>query len=104
MDFRLSSLLIFLVFSNILIANAAFDSNILNLQGLNMEERVKVGSSSSPSPDGSNNEIKAPKRLTVRTVKNIHFHALPKGPIPPSGPSHGCSDPSCDNDHDNITT
>ncbi|QCE05529.1 hypothetical protein DEO72_LG9g532 [Vigna unguiculata] len=101
------SFFIFLVFSNVFIANA-----ILNLEGLNMEEIVKVGtganfhllpksssSSSSGTQHGLNPSNEArPRKLVVRSVKNIHFHALPKGPVPPSAPSHGCSTPPCKNE------
>ncbi|CAJ1967830.1 unnamed protein product [Sphenostylis stenocarpa] len=40
----------------------------------------------------SKNVIKAPiHKFIVSNVKITRFHALPKGPVPPSGPSHGCS-------------
>jgi len=101
------------------IENVASESNIRDLQDINIEGKAKVGTHANfhvlpkgfvppsgpshggtpPSPDlqslnqphKANNVIKAPADTHV--IKNMHFHVLPKGPVPPSGPSHGCTPP-----------
>ncbi|KAK7411751.1 hypothetical protein VNO78_03189 [Psophocarpus tetragonolobus] len=50
------------------------------------------------NPPTSLNDVKAPVHRYVVNINNIKakkFHVLPKGPVPPSAPSHGCSDPPC---------
>jgi len=70
-----------------------------------MEEIVKVGTganfhllpkSSSSSSSGTQHGLNPSNEARPR--KNIHFHSLPKGPVPPSAPSHGCSTPPCENE------
>jgi len=65
MGISLSSFFLYLVFSNIVIANIAFESNIHNLQDFNREKVTKVKS-------------------------HVNFHILLKGYVPPSAPSKRC--------------
>ncbi|QCE05535.1 hypothetical protein DEO72_LG9g538 [Vigna unguiculata] len=62
--------LLLIVLSNIVIANATFESN-----------------------EANNVVIDSAQQRLISNIKNKRFHVLPKGPVPPSGPSHGCTPP-----------
>ncbi|KAG2403281.1 hypothetical protein LR48_Vigan02g050300 [Vigna angularis] len=42
---------------------------------------------------GNNVVIASAEKHVVSNVKSKWIHVLPRGPVPPTGPSHGCTPP-----------
>jgi len=90
MTISLTPLLLYLVFSNIVIRNIASGSNIRNLQDMNIEEidKVVMFHVLPKGPVSWSGPSHPPSRDLHKTIQNKHFHVLPKEPVPWSGPSH----------------